>query len=90
MRKTGIYFLFIFWHIFQNLVNMTKYKKLGEKVKKLRKARDWTQEKLAEAANVDPKTIIELEAGKRANPTLQTLNKLARALKTSLEELLST
>ncbi|MBI2012137.1 helix-turn-helix transcriptional regulator [Candidatus Daviesbacteria bacterium] len=69
---------------------MTKYKKLGEKVKKLRKARDWTQEKLAEAANVDPKTIIELEAGKRANPTLQTLNKLARALKTSLEELLST
>lgn len=69
---------------------MARYKRFGEKIRKLRRNRDWTQEKLAELANVDPKTVIELEAGKRANPTLQTLNKLARALKTSLEELLST
>lgn len=68
---------------------MAKYKRLGEKIRKLRKARDWTQEKLADLANIDPKTVIELEAGKRANPTLQTLNKLARALKIKLEELLS-
>lgn len=67
---------------------MARYKKLGEKIKRLRKNKDWTQEKLAELANIDPKTVIELEAGKRANPTLQTLNKLARVLKTSLEELL--
>lgn len=69
---------------------MARYKRLGEKIRKLRKDRDWTQEHLAELANIDPKTVIELEAGKRANPTLQTLNKLARALKTSLEDLLST
>lgn len=68
---------------------MARYKRLGEKIRRLRKDRSWTQEKLAESANVDPKTVIELEAGKRANPTLQTLNKLARALKTSLEDLLS-
>lgn len=68
---------------------MARYKRLGEKIKKLRKAQHLTQEQLAELANVDPKTVIELEAGKRANPTLQTLNKLARALKTSPEELLS-
>lgn len=69
---------------------MTRYKRLGEKIRKLRKSRDLTQEQLAELANIDPKTVIELEAGKRANPTLQTLNKLARALKTSLENLFST
>ncbi len=68
---------------------MARYKRLSEKIRKLRKDKDWTQERLAELANIDPKTVIELEAGKRANPTLQTLNKLARALKTSLEELLS-
>jgi len=84
-----MYFLLIFWHIFHNLVNMARYKRLSEKIRKLRKDKDWTQERLAELANIDPKTVIELEAGKRANPTLQTLNKLARALKTSLEELLS-
>lgn len=68
---------------------MARYKKLGGKIRKLRKGRNWTQETLAELANIDPKTVIELEAGKRANPTLQTLNKLARVLKTSLEDLVS-
>ncbi len=69
---------------------MARYKRLGERIKKLRKDKHLTQEELSELANLDPKTVIELEAGKRANPTLQTLNKLARALKTSLKELLST
>lgn len=68
---------------------MAKYKRLGEQIRKLRKEKHLTQEKLAELANIDPKTVIELEAGKRANPTLQTLNKLARVLKTSLEDLVS-
>ncbi len=68
---------------------MARYKRIGEKIRRLRKARELTQEKLAEFANVDPKTIIEIEGGKRANPTLKTLNKISRALKVSLENLLS-
>lgn len=66
----------------------TRYTRLGEKVKKLRKKQDFTQEKLAELANVDPKSIIAIESGKR-NPTLRTLNKLAKALKTTADNLLS-
>lgn len=68
---------------------MTNYKAIGRKIRKLRKQENLTQEKLAELAGVDPKTIIELEAGRRANPTIRTLGGVARALKISLEDLFS-
>jgi transcriptional regulator with XRE-family HTH domain len=47
-----------------------------------------TQERAAEAACVEPKYWISLEAG-RANPTLATLAAVAAALGTSLSELLT-
>lgn len=58
---------------------MATYKKLGEKIRKIRRKRKLTQERLAELAKVDPKSIIEIEAGKR-NPTLKTISKIANAL----------
>ena len=61
---------------------------LAERIRILRKSQNLTQEKLAELSNIDPKTIVSIESGKRVNPTLKTLNKLAKALKTSTEELL--
>lgn len=68
---------------------MINLKKLGEKIRKLRKDKNLTQEKLAELAKVDPKTIIEIEGGKRKNPTLKTINKIARSLNSSSDNLLS-
>lgn len=67
---------------------MASYKKLGERIKKLRKEKGLTQEELAELAKVDPKSIIQIEAGKR-NSTIKTVNKIAVALKTSVAKLLS-
>ena len=66
---------------------MATYKKLGEKIKRLRKEKGFTQEKLAELAKVDPKSIIAIETGKR-NPTLKTINKIAIVLKVPLSSLL--
>lgn len=66
---------------------MATYKKLGEKIRTLRKERGLTQEKLAELAKVDPKSVIEIESGKR-NPTLKTLSKISSSLKISVEDLL--
>ena len=66
---------------------MTNYKNLGENVKKFRKEQGLTQEKLAELAKVDPKSIIAIETGKR-NPSLKTLNKLSVALKIHLSNFL--
>lgn len=65
----------------------TVYSKFGLQVRKLRKQRGLTQEELAEKANIDPKSIIEIENGKR-NPSLKTIHKIAKVLKTSTSELL--
>lgn len=67
---------------------MVTYKKLGEKIRSIRKKKELTQEKLAELAKIDPKSIIEIENGKRKNPTLKTINKIARVLEVSISDLL--
>ncbi len=67
---------------------MANYRRIGEKIKQLRREKNLTQEKLAELAKIDPKSIVEIERGKR-NPTLKTLNKISLALKTPLLNLLS-
>ncbi len=65
----------------------TVYSKFGQHVRKLRKQQGLTQEELAEKALIDPKSIIEIENGKR-NPSLKTMHKIAKVLKTSTSELL--
>ncbi len=65
----------------------TVYSKFGQQVRKLRKQQGLTQEELAEKAMIDPKSIIEIENGKR-NPSLKTMHKIAKVLKTSTSELL--
>lgn len=49
---------------------------IGERIKKLRKARGFTQFDLAEKVGLAESTISLLEAGKR-KPSLQAINKLA-------------
>lgn len=64
------------------------YDKFGEKVKKLRKDQNMSQEKLSELIDRDPRTVVAIEAGKR-NPTLKTIHKIAKALKVKVSDLLS-
>jgi len=63
------------------------YKKLGVKVRSLRKEKKLSQEKLAEFIKCDPRTVVAIEAGKR-NPTLKTIYKISLAFKIPLSELL--
>lgn len=63
------------------------YVKLGENVKKLRKARNLSQEELAELIGRDVRTIIAIEAGTR-NPTIETIQKLSQALKVKSADIL--
>lgn len=66
---------------------MRPLNKYGKIIRNLRIEKGLSQEKLAEMAKVDPKTVIQIEGGKR-NPTLRTLQKLATALRVSLDTLL--
>lgn len=61
---------------------------LGKQIAERRKAIEWTQEQLAERLGVDAETVSRFERGVTA-PSLLTLERLARALKTSAAELLS-
>lgn len=60
---------------------------LGKAVRAARKARGWSQEELAAAADVDRTYISGLERGTR-NPAISTVERIARALGVPLRELL--
>lgn len=60
---------------------------LSQSVKKLRKEKKLSQEKLARLADISYNTIVKIEAGKANNPTFETLSKLADAFSVSMDEL---
>ena len=55
------------------------YKELGNRVRELRHRLDWTQENLAEKADLNPSYIGQIERGTKKISIL-TLQKLARAI----------
>lgn len=55
---------------------------------KLRKQKDWSQEKLAREANISYNTLIKIERNGIKNPRIETVIKLAEALRVSVDELL--
>lgn len=57
------------------------------KLKTLRAKRDMTQIELAKKLKVSQAYVAQLETGKESNPTLDTLRRLAKALKTTVGEL---
>ncbi|MEQ1760635.1 MAG: helix-turn-helix transcriptional regulator [Vicinamibacterales bacterium] len=59
---------------------------LGRRVRGLRHAHEWTQERLAEESDLDRSYIAGIEMGSR-NPSLNALDRLAQAFRLSLAEL---
>ena len=59
---------------------------LGRQVRALRQARGWSQERLAEAADMDRSYLAGIEIGAR-NPSLKALVKLAGAFRVGLADL---
>lgn len=61
-------------------------RKLGPRIRELRKAQGWTQEHLAELADLLPHNVSRLE-GAGIEPSLETVARLARAFEMTLGEL---
>jgi len=59
---------------------------LGDAVRKARARLDMTQGKVAEIANVDPRTVLNIE-NNRGNPKLEVLNSLIKALNIDAREM---
>lgn len=64
-------------------------KRLIARVKQIRLARGLTQEQFAELADLDPKYYQHAEAGRKPNPEMETLLKLAKGCGLKLWELLN-
>ena len=61
---------------------------ISKNIKKLRKAKDLSQDKLSRLADVSHATIIKIESGGIQSPTIDTVQKIAKALDVSLDELM--
>ena len=61
---------------------------LAGNLRKLREKKGLSQDRLAKLADVVNNTIIKIEPGENKNPTLETLNKIAKALEISIDELI--
>jgi transcriptional regulator with XRE-family HTH domain len=59
---------------------------LGRRIRQLRHAKRWSQERLAEQADLDRSYVAGIEVGTR-NPSLKALDRLATALSVRLWEL---
>ncbi|MEQ6390032.1 helix-turn-helix transcriptional regulator [Bacillaceae bacterium S4-13-58] len=61
---------------------------IGARIRYLRKEKKLTQEELAHLSSIHPTYIGQLERGEK-NPTIETIDRIARSLEISLSELFS-
>lgn len=61
---------------------------IGENIKKYRKKKGLSQDKLCKLADVTHTTLAKIESGVNINPTIRTLVKIANALEVSVDNLL--
>ncbi len=63
-------------------------KQLGEKIKRIRKSKNLTQEQLAEKVDISARNLSGIELGNYF-PKAETLEKIIKALNVSTEEMFS-
>ena len=61
---------------------------IGKNIKKLRKQKGLSQDRLSKLADISYNTVIKLESGGITNPSIDTLQKLTKALNVSVDDLL--
>jgi len=67
---------------------MSKITTIAKNIKKYRKGKGLSQDKLARLADIAHATIIKIESGGIQSPTIDTVQKIAKALGVGLEDLM--
>jgi len=67
---------------------LRKISQIGKNLKKLRKKKGLSQDRVSKLADISYNTVIKLESGGITNPTIETLQKIAKALNVSVDDLL--
>ena len=63
--------------------------KNADNVRKARKKKGLSQDKLAREAGVTYNTVVKIESAENKNPTIETLRNIAKALDVSVGELIN-
>jgi transcriptional regulator with XRE-family HTH domain len=67
----------------------TQFLSLAKHIKRLRKQLGLSQDKLSKLADISLNTVVKIELDQSPNPTLETIQKLAKALGVSLDDLVN-
>jgi XRE family transcriptional regulator of biofilm formation len=62
--------------------------KIAENLKKLRDKKGYPLERVARLADLSLNTVVKIENGVNTNPTIETLQKIAKALEVQVDDLL--
>jgi transcriptional regulator with XRE-family HTH domain len=62
---------------------------IGRNIKKLREEKGVSQDNLSKLADISLNTVVKIELDQSPNPTLETIQKLAKALGVSLDDLVN-
>lgn len=62
--------------------------KISKNLKRLRKEKEYSLEKVSKLADLSLNTVAKIESGANTNPTIDTLIKIASALQVDLNDLI--
>lgn len=61
---------------------------IGKNIKKYRQEKELSQDKLSKLADLSLNTVVKIELDESPNPTIETVQKIAKALGVSVDDLL--
>ena len=61
---------------------------IGKNIKRYRQEKELSQDKLSKLADLSLNTVVKIELDESPNPTIETIQKIAKALSVSVDDLL--
>ena len=61
---------------------------IGKNIRRFRQEKGISQDRLSKLADLSLNTIVNIEAGGNLNPTIETLTKIANALRVKVDDLI--
>ena len=61
---------------------------IGKNIKRLRQEKGSSQDKLSKLADLSLNTVVKIELDDNPNPTIETVQRIAKALTVSVDDLL--
>ncbi len=62
---------------------------IGKNIKRYRQDKGLSQDKLSKLADLSLNTVVKIELDESPNPTIETIQKIAKALEVSVDDLLT-